>query len=81
VLLRLPASAATSSASKSAAPASGAKGDGDSVLSGELERQRLQLRAEELAAGLDAWTGGWFSAEIRKASPRVQVPSHEFSPR
>ena len=22
----------------------------------------LQLRAEELAAGLDAWTGGWFSA-------------------
>ena len=22
----------------------------------------LELRSEELAAGLDAWTGGWFSA-------------------
>jgi len=25
------------------------------------ERLRLQLRAAELAAGLDSWTGGWFS--------------------
>jgi len=24
------------------------------------ERARLRLRAEELAAGIDAWTGGWF---------------------
>ncbi|MFP8874117.1 MAG: hypothetical protein VCB42_06230, partial [Myxococcota bacterium] len=32
----------------------GDKGDPEAVL--------LQLRAEELAAGLDAWTGGWFSA-------------------
>ena len=26
------------------------------------EARRLRLRADELAAGLDAWTGGWFSA-------------------
>jgi hypothetical protein len=25
------------------------------------ERHRLRLRADELAAGIDAWTGGWFS--------------------
>jgi len=25
-----------------------------------LEAERLRLRADELAAGLDAWTGGWF---------------------
>ena len=25
------------------------------------EAALLRLRAEELAAGLDAWTGGWFS--------------------
>jgi len=81
VLLRLPASPAVSFASKSAAPVSAASGGGDSALSIELERQRLQLRVEELAAGLDAWTGGWFSAQIREASRRFQVPSHEFSPR
>ncbi len=27
----------------------------------DLDRRALQLRANELAAGLDAWTGGWFS--------------------
>jgi len=81
VLLRLPASPAVSFASKSAAPVSAASGGGDSAPSTELERHRLRLRAEELAAGLDAWTGGWFSAQIREASRRLQVPSHEFSPR
>jgi hypothetical protein len=25
------------------------------------EAAALRLRAQELAAGLDAWTGGWFS--------------------
>jgi hypothetical protein len=30
--------------------------DGDDA----AERSRLRLRAEELAAGIDAWTGGWF---------------------
>jgi hypothetical protein len=25
----------------------------------------LALRCQELAAGLDAWTGGWFSKQIR----------------
>ena len=27
----------------------------------EADRLRLELRAAELAAGIDAWTGGWFS--------------------
>ena len=27
----------------------------------DLDRRALALRADELAAGLDAWTGGWFS--------------------
>jgi hypothetical protein len=30
------------------------------------EVRQLELRAAELAAGLDAWTGGWFS-EVRAA--------------
>jgi hypothetical protein len=34
------------------------------------ERARLRLRADELAAGLDAWTGGFFS---RHAPPLAAV--------
>jgi hypothetical protein len=30
------------------------------------EAQRLRLRAAELAAGIDAWTGGWFSRALRE---------------
>jgi len=30
----------------------------------DAETRALALRADELAAGLDAWTGGWFSAQI-----------------
>jgi hypothetical protein len=26
----------------------------------------LRLRADELASGLDAWTGGWFSAQLAR---------------
>jgi hypothetical protein len=37
---------------------------------------RLSLRASELAAGLDAWTGGWFSAQLEALSPRG--PAHEL---
>ena len=43
----------------------------------ELELRRLSLRADELAAGIDAWTGGWFGRETRRlaqeslSSPRV----------
>jgi hypothetical protein len=33
---------------------------------GSPEAERLRLRAAELAAGIDAWTGGWFS---RHAAP------------
>jgi len=31
------------------------------ALADTAERHRLRLRADELAAGIDAWTGGWFS--------------------
>ena len=34
-----------------------------------LERERLRLRADELAAGLDAWTGGWFSRHAPSPAP------------
>jgi hypothetical protein len=30
---------------------------------------RLRLRAAELAAGIDAWTGGWFSGSAREKAP------------
>jgi hypothetical protein len=30
---------------------------------------RLRLRAAELAAGIDAWTGGWFSRALRAPAP------------
>ena len=33
------------------------------------ERARMALRAAELAAGLDAWTGGWFTAQLAPAFP------------
>jgi hypothetical protein len=36
-----------------------------------LEAERLALRAKELAAGLDAWTGGWWSRQLLSPSPRV----------
>ncbi len=37
----------------------------------EPETARLRLRAAELAAGLDAWTGGWWS-RASLASPRIE---------
>ena len=33
------------------------------------QARQLQLRAEELAAGMDAWTGGWFSRAIGLPPP------------
>jgi hypothetical protein len=33
------------------------------------ELARLRLRADELAAGLDAWTGGWFSQHAAALAP------------
>ena len=44
-----------------------------------LEGERLALRARELAAGLDAWTGGWWSRQLGTPSPRVNE-SQEESP-
>jgi hypothetical protein len=34
---------------------------------GDPEAARLRLRAEELGAGLDAWTGGWWSLRLGAA--------------
>ncbi len=33
------------------------------------EQRRLRLRADELAAGIDAWTGGWFSRQLPALTP------------
>lgn len=41
----------------------------DDAPESEPERLRLLLRAEELAAGLDAWTGGWFSRHAARSVP------------
>jgi hypothetical protein len=38
-----------------------------------LEAERLALRARELAAGLDAWTGGWWSRQLRPEAPLPRV--------
>ncbi len=35
---------------------------------------RLRLRAEELAAGIDGWTGGWFSQQLAADAPRADSP-------
>jgi hypothetical protein len=40
------------------------------------EAALLELRCQELAAGLDAWTGGWFSSQIRPAHPQAVERSH-----
>ena len=41
------------------------------------EAERLALRALELAAGLDAWTGGWWSRQVEPLSPRPTDPEEE----
>ncbi len=41
---------------------------------------RLELRAAELAAGLDAWTGGWWSARAATASPEGPSSKVEITP-
>jgi hypothetical protein len=33
------------------------------------ESLRLRMRADELAAGIDAWTGGWFAAQVTPLAP------------
>ncbi|MDJ0866501.1 MAG: hypothetical protein QNK03_10365 [Myxococcota bacterium] len=40
-----------------------ALGDAEQAPPGSSEGAAARLRADELAAGLDAWTGGWFGAE------------------
>ena len=37
---------------------------------GDAERLRMEMRAAELAAGLDAWTGGWFSGRAPATTVR-----------
>jgi hypothetical protein len=39
------------------------------------EAERLRLRADELAAGIDAWTGGWFGRQtVRLAGESLPLP-------
>jgi len=38
---------------------------------GDAERMRLRLRADELAAGIDAWTGGWFGRQTRRLAAQT----------
>jgi hypothetical protein len=44
-----------------------------------VEAERLALRARELAAGLDAWTGGWWSRQAEASLPREE-PAQEDRP-
>ena len=44
---------------------------------GEAEQLRLRLRADELAAGIDAWTGGWFGRQTGRLA--AQAPAHPQS--
>ncbi len=39
------------------------------------EALALELRSQELAAGLDAWTGGWFSRQLERDS-RAEARLH-----
>ncbi|MEN8160044.1 MAG: hypothetical protein ABFS41_08240 [Myxococcota bacterium] len=41
-----------------------------------FEGERLLMRAQELAAGLDAWTGGWWSGQLSNP-PRMPDPMEE----
>ena len=42
---------------------------------GDAELLRLRLRADELAAGIDAWTGGWFGRQTsRLAAQTLPLP-------
>ena len=45
------------------------QGQRPAVVYPSVEAQQLQLRADELAAGMDAWTGGWFSRAIGGSAP------------
>ena len=38
-----------------------------------VEAGPLRIRAAQLAAGIDAWTGGWFGREL--AHPSISSPS------
>jgi hypothetical protein len=43
---------------------------------------RLRLRAAELAAGIDGWTGGWFTRRLRErqSPPLSPGPAHRSTP-
>ena len=48
---------------------------------GDVPVALLRLRAAELASGLDAWTGGWFSEQLaRPVSEGPATPAQESKP-
>jgi hypothetical protein len=53
----------------------------DSRSAADPEAHQMSLRAAELAAGLDAWTGGWFSAQRRPDGTHHQTLSPSPDPR
>jgi hypothetical protein len=45
--------------------------------SGAAERHALEARIAELAAGLDAWTGGWWSRALMQSFPGPVTPRRQ----
>ncbi len=43
------------------------------------EAMALELRCRELAAGIDAWTGGWFSEQLEGRAGRAESGSDRWS--
>jgi hypothetical protein len=52
-------------------PGSSSESDPSEAPLRSVEAVRLRLRADELAAGIDAWTGGWFSERVQ---PQASSP-------
>lgn len=52
----------------------------DALAPRDPARLRLEIRASELSAGLDAWTAGWWSAALRAAETAQSPPSNSPAP-
>jgi hypothetical protein len=57
------------------AEAGPAEASADAASGGAADAVKLALRAVELAAGLDAWTGGWFSEQLGRHAYKDEDPS------
>ncbi len=50
-------------------------------ISGDGDGLPLQIRADQLAAGIDAWTGGWFSRRLPESDPLAGSTQRDPAPR